>query len=94
VIQLRISEAAAHAIVEQAEYYREIADVALALPWEAAIDETAQSLLRFPERGAPGRFRSPSLAGIRWVFVTDFPKQMVFYRYLPKEATIRYWCTF
>jgi plasmid stabilization system protein ParE len=81
VIRLRISEAAAHSIIEQADFYRQSLDDALAAKWETAIDEAVDSLLRFPERGAPCRFRLSALAGLRWVFVPGFPKHMVFYRF-------------
>jgi toxin ParE1/3/4 len=88
VIALRISEAAALSIVEQADYYQQAAGIALAQGWEAAVDQAVRSLLNWPERGARCRFRSPALAGLRWVFVPGFPKHMVFYRYLPQDQTI------
>jgi toxin ParE1/3/4 len=88
VIQLRISEAAALSIVEQADYYLETADLDLANRWEAAVDQTIRSLLDFPERGALCRFRASSLAGMRWIFVHDFPRHMVFYRYCSPEHAI------
>jgi plasmid stabilization system protein ParE len=88
VIELRISEAAALSIVEQADYYQQAADLALAQRWEAAVDQAVHSLLSWSERGAPCRFRSPSLAGLRWIFVPGFAKHMVFYRYLPQEQAI------
>ena len=81
MIQLRISEAAATSIVEQADYYQKAADSALASQWASGVDEVIHSLLRMPERGAPCRFKSPQLAGLRWVIVPGFPKHMVFYRH-------------
>lgn len=89
MIELRISEAAARSMVEQADYYLEVSDAALAQRWEEAVDRATHSLLNLPERGAPCRFRSPALAGLRWIFVPGFPKHMVFYRFLPDEAVIR-----
>jgi plasmid stabilization system protein ParE len=88
VIGLRISEAAALSIVEQADYYLEAANLDLASRWEAAVDQTIRSLLDFPERGALCRYRSPALAGIRWIFVQDFPRHMVFYRYVSQEQAV------
>jgi len=88
VIKLRLSDAAALSILEQADFYRQAADSSLALRWEAAVDDAVQSLLNFPERGAPCRFRSESLAGLRWIPVPAFQKQMVFYRYLEDERTV------
>lgn len=81
MIELRISEAAALSILEQADYYRAALDNALAEQWESAVDAAAKSLLQFPERGAPCRFYSPSLTNLRWIFVSGFPEHMVFYRY-------------
>ena len=39
-MKLRFLEAAALAIVEQADYYREVAEASLAQRWEMAVDET------------------------------------------------------
>lgn len=88
MIELRISEAAARSILEQADFYRETLDAALAARWESAVDELAHSLIRMPERGTPCRFENPALSNLRWVFVPGFPKHMVFYRYLAEERAI------
>ena len=88
MIDLIISEAAALSIVEQADYYQQAAELALAQRWEVAVDQTVHSLLTQPERGSLCRFRSPALAGLRWIFIFGFPKHMVFYRYLYEERTI------
>lgn len=59
MIELRISEAAALSIVEQADYYQQAADLALAQRWEAAVDQAVHTLLTWPERGAaPSENRS------------------------------------
>lgn len=89
MIELRISEAAALSIIEQADYYQQVSDFAMAKQWEEAVDSAILSLLTLPERGATCRFRSPALAGLRWIFVPGFPKHMVFYRYLSQEGAIR-----
>jgi plasmid stabilization system protein ParE len=88
VIQLRVSEAAALAIVEQADYYEQAENHALARCWEEAVDQAAHSLTFWPERGAPCRFRTPALVGLRWIFVPGFPKHLVFYRYQPEEQAV------
>jgi plasmid stabilization system protein ParE len=88
VIELRISEAAALSIIEQADYYLEASDLALSQRWEAAVTEAVHSLLSWPERGAACRFRSPSLADLRWVSIPGFPKHMVFYRYLSEGQAV------
>ncbi len=87
-MRLHVYEAAAHSIIEQADYYQEKAGPALALTWEAAIDESIRSILRWPEIGSPCRFRAPTLAGLRWTSVEGFPKHMIFYRYVQAEQAI------
>ena len=85
---LRVTEAAALAIIEQAGYYRSVSDEDLAARWEESTDAVMRSLLRFPERGAPCRFRSPALAGLRWIFVPGFPRHLLYYRYEPDRQTV------
>jgi toxin ParE1/3/4 len=81
MIDLRVSEAAALAIFEQSDYYRQALDDSLAERWESAVDLAIRSLLQLPERGALCRFKSPELAGLRWIPVRGFPKHMIFYRF-------------
>lgn len=88
MIELRVSEAAAISIVEQADYYQHASDLALAQRWESAVTRALRSLLSRPETGAPCHFRSQFLEGLRWMQVPGFPKHMVFYRYLPDEKAI------
>jgi plasmid stabilization system protein ParE len=88
VIQLRVSKAAAFSIVEQADYCGQAQDRALAQRWEDAVDQSVQSLLTLPERGTLCRFRSPELAGLRWIFVPGFSKHMIFYKYVPDAQSI------
>ncbi len=86
--KLRVNEAAAFSIVEQADYYAERGGTELALRWEAGVDEAIFSLLRWPEIGSPCRFRSPKLAGMRWISVRDFQKHLILYRYSQAEDTV------
>jgi plasmid stabilization system protein ParE len=88
VIELRVSEAAALTIVEQADYYREHSDEDLAARWEQAVGEGFHSLLEMPQRGAPCRFRAPGLSGLRWILVPGFEKHLIFYRYSPEEKVL------
>jgi toxin ParE1/3/4 len=88
VTKLRISEAAAVSVLEQSDYYLQASDTPLAQRWEASVDDAVHSLLDWPERGTLCRFRSPSLADVRWVSIYGFPKHMVFYRYLSLEDAI------
>jgi plasmid stabilization system protein ParE len=88
VIKLRVHEAAALSIVEQADYIREKSGSVLAIKWEAAVDDAIRSILKRPEIGSPCRFSSPLLAGLRWTLIRGFPKHMVFYRYLEAEKIV------
>jgi plasmid stabilization system protein ParE len=88
VIQLRVSEAAALAIIEQSDYYQQAADGSLASRRGVAVDEATRALSSWPERGAPCRFRSAALANLRWVSVPGFPRHMIFYRYISHEQII------
>jgi plasmid stabilization system protein ParE len=88
VIELRVSEAASLAIVEQADYYRLAQGDSLAERWESAVDSAVRSLLSMPERGVLCRFRDPALTGIRWVLVPGFPKHMIFYRYSSQDEAL------
>lgn len=88
MIEIKITEAAALSIVEQAEYYQGVAGHSLALRWEAAVNEGVQRLLKMPESGAPCRFSSPSLANLRWMQVPGFPRHMIFYSYSQQEAVL------
>jgi plasmid stabilization system protein ParE len=88
VITLRISEAAAVSILEQADYYLQASEGALAQRWEAAVDNAVHSLLDLPERGSPCRFRSPLLMDLRWIPISGFPKHVIFYRYLRNEQAV------
>ena len=87
-MQLRITEAAARSIVEQADYYQQAADASLSQRWEAAVDEALRSLQRLPRRGATCRFHAPALAGMRWISVPDFPRHLIFYRASSRERAI------
>ncbi|MFZ0743714.1 MAG: type II toxin-antitoxin system RelE/ParE family toxin [Terracidiphilus sp.] len=88
MIELRVSEAAALSIVEQSDYHRQASDIPLAQRWEDAVDEAVNTLLRSPGRGAPCRFRTPDLAGLRWILIPGFSKHIVFYRYMQQEQIV------
>jgi len=88
VNRLQVYESAALSIVEQADYYFENSGEALSFRWAAAIDQAIGSILKRPEIGARCRFRSQSLADVRWSLVPGFPKHMIFYQYDRAELTV------
>ena len=87
-MRLEVLEAAALAIVEQADYYELKSGPALSRRWEGAVDEAIQRLLQWPESGALARFRSPKLKDIRWAAISGFPKYLIFYRYRAENETL------
>ena len=89
MIEHHVSEVAAHAILEQADYLRQSAGESFAAKWELAVDQSFRMLLSFPEMGSPCRFRSSALDGLRWIFVKEFPKYLIFYRFSRDERSIR-----
>jgi toxin ParE1/3/4 len=88
VIELRLSEAAAVSIVEQSDYYRQVAGAAVADRWELAAAEAFRSLLHNPERGAACRFRNAALKDLRWILMPGFPRHLLFYRYNADEEIL------
>jgi len=87
-MQLRITQAAAHTLVQQADALRRAGDEARATRWERAADEVLYALLNWPKRGFPCAFPAPDLAGLRWTAMPGFPTHMVFHRYLPQQETV------
>lgn len=77
--QTHRSSAAAQEIIEQAAYYRERANVALAERWRKAVRTSLSTIQRFPESGTPFRSQTPLLSTIRRLPVEGFPNYLVFY---------------
>jgi plasmid stabilization system protein ParE len=88
-MRVEVLEAAALAIVEQADWYAQNSGITLADMWSRAIDQAVERLLKAPETGTRVRIRSTSRAGLRWLVVPEFPKHLVFYRYFSKERILQ-----
>lgn len=87
-MQLRITQAAARALVEQSDALRRAGDEARATRWEQAADEAIYALLTWPKRGFPCNFAAADLAGLRWTTMPAFPTHTVFHRYLPEQELV------
>jgi plasmid stabilization system protein ParE len=87
-IRCQITQKAAHAIVEQADYYIVLQDESLAQRWDTAVHEAIRSLLKMPERGTPCNFKHPRLRNLRRVSIPKFPKHLMFYEYLREERLV------
>jgi plasmid stabilization system protein ParE len=78
-VKLTVLPRAAQEITEQAAYYRERANVALANRWRTAVQTSIHAIRRFPESGSPLRSQTPLLSSIRRLPVEGFPNYLVFY---------------
>ncbi|MGH9586942.1 MAG: type II toxin-antitoxin system RelE/ParE family toxin [Acidobacteriaceae bacterium] len=88
-IRIFVTELAAQAIVDQADYYADRQDEALAARWEEAVSKTIGLLLTAPEQGILCDFRPAKLKGLRRTSASGFPQHLVFYRYSHDPQTIR-----
>jgi len=79
VTQVRLSEAAAVDINEQADWYEEKSDRKLSERWSNAVTSAVLRILKKPRSGTPCRFSSTELGGIRRIPISGFPKHLVFY---------------
>jgi len=87
-ITLHIHPAAMLGVSDQAEYYVRKANDALALRWELAVDQAIYSLLKFPLQGSLCTFPTLETPDIRSVSIPQFPKHLLFYRFLETENTL------
>lgn len=87
-IRVHISEVAAKAIIDQADYYASQQDEALAARWEKAVAGSIRSLLRMPERGSLCHFHPAGLRRLRRISVSGFPQHLVFYRYIHEQRIV------
>ncbi|HTV08206.1 MAG TPA: type II toxin-antitoxin system RelE/ParE family toxin [Candidatus Aquilonibacter sp.] len=85
-VKLIVLPRAAQEITEQAAYYRERANVALAERWRAAVRNSIRSLRRFPESGNPFHTQTPS--HIKRLSVEGFANYLIFYEFDAASNTI------
>lgn len=76
---LVLREAAAQAILAQADYYSTKVGPTLADRWEKAVTTGVLRAVELPESGTKCRFKSKELAGLRWLPVPGFPRILIFY---------------
>jgi|SRR5580693_359916 toxin ParE1/3/4 len=85
---LRLTDAAASDIQEQAGWYEQRADRALARRWENGVTVALTRIERNPRSGAKCAFRPDELQGIRRMSIAGFPRHLIFYRAEKKEIRI------
>jgi toxin ParE1/3/4 len=88
-IRLLITEAAAHGILDQAEYYEQRESRTVAQRWDAAVLRAFRSLTKMPDRGSPCNFSHSELKNLRRMAVPRFPRHLIFYQYLRQESLVR-----
>jgi plasmid stabilization system protein ParE len=88
-IGIQLTEIAARAIVNQADYYASQQDETLASRWDKAVSRAIDSLLKMPERGSLCYFQPGKLKMLRRISVPGFPQHLVFYQYMLEERAVR-----
>jgi toxin ParE1/3/4 len=78
--KVRLSEAAAVDILEQADWYKRRSGVTLARRWDRAVATALIRIARNPRSGAPCNFEAEELRAIRRMPLARFPKHLIFYQ--------------
>jgi plasmid stabilization system protein ParE len=86
--RIKILPSAAQQITDQADYYRNEANSALAQRWRAAVAEAIRSLWQFAERYEHLETEVAQLQTIRKLRITGFPQHIVFYRWDVETKTV------
>ena len=87
-LKLIVFARAAHEITEQAAYYRERANVALAERWRTAVRNSIRPLRHFPESGSFFETQMPALTGMRRLRIEGFPNHLIFYEFDAPANTV------
>lgn len=88
-LRVIVTQSAARAIIEQAEYFAERENQLLADRWEAAIQTFLEQLPRAAGLGSRCEFRHTELRHLRRIAVPGFPRHLIFYQYLPGDGIVR-----
>jgi plasmid stabilization system protein ParE len=86
--KLRLTEVAVSDIQEQADWYEQRSDHALARRWENEVTAALIRIERHPRSGAKCSFSAYELQEIRRMSVTGFPRHLIFYRAKKEEIRI------
>jgi plasmid stabilization system protein ParE len=86
--ELRLTDVAASDIQEQAGWYEQRSDHALARRWESGVTGALTRIQRNPRSCAKCAFSADELQGIRRMSIAGFPRHLIFYRAEKKEIRI------
>lgn len=85
--RISLSDTAANDVLEQADWYEELANASLGKRWQSAVSQTLLRLVQNPRSGSQCIFKAAELRGVRRVPVAGFPRHLIFYR-VEKEALL------
>jgi toxin ParE1/3/4 len=77
--RLEFREAAVADLLQIHTHLHAEASLPLADRFLMAVEHTTQQIRRYPKAGALFRTQKPSLLGLRWWSIADFPRYLVYY---------------
>ncbi|MFZ1005480.1 MAG: type II toxin-antitoxin system RelE/ParE family toxin [Candidatus Sulfotelmatobacter sp.] len=86
--ELRLTDVAVSDILEQADWYEQRSDPALARRWENKVTAALIRIEKNPRSGAKCGFRAEELQGVRRMPIAGFPRHLIFYRAKAEEIKI------
>jgi len=86
--ELRLTGVAVSDIQEQADWYEQRSDRALAKRWENQVTAALIRIQKNPRSGPKCGFSADELRGVRRMFIGGFPRHLIFYRVEEKEIRI------
>ena len=86
--ELRLTRVAASDIQEQADWYEQRSDCALARRWENKVTAALIRIEKNPRSGARCGFRAEELQSVRRMPIAGFPKHLIFYRTEEREIRV------
>jgi toxin ParE1/3/4 len=87
-VRLKISEAAAADIVDQADWWQQQSGPELARRWERAVTSAVLRIMDNPRVGAISSFQHAELRNVRRILIPGFPKHLIFYQVRKSEILI------
>lgn len=85
---IRLTDVAVNDILEQADWYEQRSDHALARRWENKVAAALIRIEKNPRSGARCGFRTEELQDVRRMPIAGFPKHLIFYRAEDEEVRI------
>jgi plasmid stabilization system protein ParE len=87
--EFRLTDVAVSDIQEQADWYAQRSDRALARRWENRVTAALIRIEKNPLSGAKCGFRAAELQDVRRMSIAGFPRHLIFYRTAEEEDEIK-----